>query len=273
VWLSFLEGEEEGEGVIENDTIWGKAILTSVDIISQVGFGRNRRNNNTYVFWDMGRCEENSINSQLWLSLKDGNKPSDGVLSIVNYPQEWSFDCAEFVQVIIWYAALQVYGKDNFDNYINSILNASAISCIDRFFTLTQQNATGIIQDKIYTKYTPTEKFMDETSMNLIEGLIEESEAELLQQCPIGTRIALKNMRAPEFSAYQYENAIKIGDNLYGAHGLSQSKLLLDNLKTVLAELTYMEESEEFKSKISLKEYTKQNVFVSQIEIYKIEIK
>jgi hypothetical protein len=214
VWMAFAEEEEEGEGIYEDD--FEKALSTSANIIAQANFGRSDRNKNDNYdkeFWETGRCIEShdavtiTKEKSLWLSLKDGKEPSSGVLSIIKNPQKWSFDCAEYVQVIIWSTILNVNGKEKFDEYINSLLHENAIACIERYFTLLPHNSTGIIQEKKYSRYSdPDEEFMDESSFMFIET----SENELLQQVPIGTRIAVKNVRAPENSAYRYENAIKL---------------------------------------------------------------
>jgi hypothetical protein len=192
------------------------------------------------------------------------------VLSIIKNPQKWSFDCAEYVQVIIWSTILNVNGKEKFDEYINSLLHENAIACIERYFTLLPHNSTGIIQEKKYSRYSdPDEEFMDESSFMFIET----SENELLQQVPIGTRIAVKNVRAPENSAYRYENAIKLTNSLYGAHGLETPKLSLSEIKDKLGMMTYLSESEDIKSNISFKEYVNRYIFVAEIETYKLEIK
>jgi hypothetical protein len=110
---------------------------------------------------------------------------------------------------------------------------------------------------------------MDET----IENFIENSEDDLLKNAPIGARIAVSNLRADNLFSYRYENAIKIGDNLYGAHGLNESKFSLEQIKEKLAIITYNDESEEFKSAMSFYEYVRKYVFVAEIETYKINIK
>lgn len=220
----------------------------------------------------MGKCAgtstQDAINIEYSkiLTLNENNcSPSQAILKIFERPENWSFDCAEYVQLTIWYAFIETYGTKKFDDYVLGLINKTSTICYERYFTLMPHGSTGIKRVQKYSRYmSPIEKFIDDNN-----NIIETDEEILLKDAPVGTRIAIKNLEAPEFSAFRYENAIKLGDNLYGAHGFSESKFSLFMLKQKLAELTYSS----YKGDLNLIEYINKFVFVSEIEIFDTEMK
>ncbi|NOQ24968.1 MAG: hypothetical protein GQ564_06350 [Bacteroidales bacterium] len=255
-------------------------INLAVTILGEAEFGRSDRGESGKYdseFWKVGNCVDlnNSevANSEigLRLTLIEDKNPSDAVHAIYSNPSDWSIDCAEFIQITLWYLMIEKYDDSSFDNYIKTIIDPNSDICSNKAFTLKLHGSTGIITQIKYARYySPDDKFWDEnidvTENPMYQGVPETAD-EILNNAPMGTRIAVKNLAAESFSAWEFENAIKIGHDLYAAHGFgSTNKFTLEQIKEKLARITY-------ENDIPFNEYLLKNVFVAEIEIYDTDIK
>jgi len=257
--------------VATDTTKFSGELYEAIDLLSKANFGRDNRIINDFC-WELGKCVGTSVQPAVnkeyarILTLKEDNcTPAQAIKRIFENPRDWSFDCAEFVQLTILYATLKTYGDQKFNDYVWGLLNKTSSICYERYFTLLPHGSTGIKRVQKYSRYTsPQEEFMDDDG-----NVIEMSDEVLLKNAPVGTRIAVKNLEAPEGSAFRYENAVKLDEDLYGAHGFSESKLTLSMVKQRLAKITFSS----YQGELSLTEYIDRYVFVSEIEIFDTKIK
>ena len=144
---------------------------------------------------------------------------------------------------------------------MQSIVDVSSSKCTERSFSLMPHGSTGITTEVKYSRYSnPDESFWDENvelNANPLYQGENKSVEEILKAAPVGTRIAVKNLMAERGSAWQFENAVKLGDNIYGAHGFGKNnKFSLEQIKKNLAEITYNA------SGIPLQEYIDKYVYI-----------
>lgn len=251
-----LSDSQDGD---DNSNIdYQKYLLEGVDKLDGLHFGRGDDENvNRYTmkFYDENYWTCNPY-PNLSLVLNNNMSPSEGVISIFNTPEKYSFDCAEFVQVLIWYAKMETMGENAFNNYIGENME------------LHQDYSTGIESKTKYTRESPNNRF--EKAVNLSEGytfdnysndyrqnneMVVDLEREL-SDLPIGSRVCLENLAAPKGAAFQRENIIKVGDDQWAAHPYSQQGQTYS-----LSEIIDMF-AREFNSDTS-------NIYVKEIEKYK----
>lgn len=141
-------------------------------------------------------------------------------------PDRWSFDCAEFRQVVHIYAMWKIHGN----------------SYLDRFseFKLRQHSSTGMNElptgfqgpTMNWTRDSKDELFKLAVYCAPTKGTISESD--LLSLLPVGAMVCFKNHEKASDTAYRNENALVDGPETFAAHpfgrGLAK-KEIVDGLK------------------------------------------
>lgn len=212
------------------------------------------------------RINKNLFNASNWnlkgqlMVMNKGNniKPSKALKHIFTNPTEYSFDCAEFVQLSYLYAKYTEMGAQQFDQYIENQ---------NEIFTIRNFHSTGIIDKINYVRTEPLQSFLVET--NLTDNIVprvdfaELQEKDLLGKLPIGSRIMLTNIVAPDESPYKNENIIKVGDDLYSGHTLGV-KISFEDMKVQFARAV---------SPMASEDYVKNNLFLSEATEYRLSTK
>lgn len=133
-------------------------------------------------------------------------------------------------------------------------------------FFIYSFTAKGIKPSHTYIRNNPNQNFWD----NAIESIEKLSTykgedldiAKMIQNIPVGSNIAITNLKANPKSSFRNENIIKLGDNLWGAHGfLGNGTYTLEQIKRRLAFRTSWREF-----KFPTKNYIEENIFISKIE-------
>jgi len=148
------------------------------------------------------------------LALKEGKKPSDGINHIFENPDQYTMECAQFVQLVKLYGMLQSMGSEEFDKYIKEQNDGQ--------FLLTTHQSTGIQNTDVITK---------------INGKWPKgfNEKKFVKDAIIGTEYTLKTDEL-KGTLFEYENIVKVGDDQYLAQGITNdTPMSLNEIKTILA--------------------------------------
>ncbi|MBN2340922.1 MAG: hypothetical protein JXX29_22900 [Deltaproteobacteria bacterium] len=161
-----------------------------------------------------------------WKTEKDGSKnhklvytgdktSAEAVKDIFNNVDKWSLDCAEFVQVVTWYAQLTTMGDEKFNNMIQK--NGGKLE-------LRSQNSTSIETASAWTRRTPNgvdrkkATYIEKTEYGSFESkeTREMNDTEMLKEAKVGDRVGYEIPRNKGRALRQ--NAIYLGDGKFGAH-------------------------------------------------------
>jgi hypothetical protein len=146
-------------------------------------------------------------------------------------------------------------GSKKFDKFINSFGEP---------MTLRPNYSTGIVTKELFTRGAPDQKFYDDniSFKELNSGYSGENFDlnEKIKSLPVGSRISLTNLEAKSTDAFRNENLVKLGDDLWGAHGFDGKTFSLQEITYKFASITQESPSES---------YIQKNVFISNIETYK----
>ena len=248
----YNDGLSDAQDGDENSTTdYQKFLLEGVELLSKIGFGRLNRNDLEHydtAYWNPYEKE---------LILKEGHTPSEAVNSMFDNPTKYSVDCAEFVQILNWYAKMNEMGESRFNDYINNL---------DEEMTLRPFESTGLENKEDYLRGSPNEQFTNYSlSISDFQDPIKREQSfdidRILDQIPEGSRVTFKNLDADKGDAFQYENIIKLGDNKWGAHGFGEEHIFtLDEIKYQLAKYTNPDPSDE---------YIRNNIFIVEIQTFK----
>ena len=145
------------------------------------------------------------------LKVKEGIKPSTAVREIAKSPDKWTLDCTEFVQVAHLLARIET-GSDE---------DADAL----QDFRL-QQHGSTLLTGATTVRYN---KELDHWETHGPGGKTRIPQgkaygATVLGAAPVGSRVTWRN-EAGTGTAFGFENTVKVGDDLYAAHGFSGGKL------------------------------------------------
>jgi len=266
-----LDGAEFDNVVDEyqKNIVEGTEILSSIDF----GFPSNTGMYNK-KYWKAIKTGE--------IVLKDNKKPAKAVNDIIKNPSSYSADCAQFVQLVNWYARYTTYGKKAFND-----LNKN-----NEVFIFDNYSATGNITETFYSRSTPDGEWIDVVADNIeqerLDELIEKEGLanantilsqytaptvdldveQVLAELPIGSRVMIGNIdiENTKGTAWKNENMIKIGDDKYYAHPFGSFSL--DEIKYKFArEVTIRREPPEEPNE----DYIKNNIFIKHIETYRQE--
>jgi hypothetical protein len=242
----------------------------AIDKLKGVGFGRSTgMEKYDKEFWEKKGYEVEPGSWFPWKSakldyklvLKPGKKPSDAIDALFSKRNEWSIDCAEFVQIAHMYAQRWTL-RDDFDRKLSEVK-----------IELKPHGSTTMSQ--------PHARFVrDEPNVNMRNQLANDMEVErerdvedLLFTAPIGSRIAWTNLAAKPNSSFRHHNAIKLGRNLYAQHGIKKengdNRLTRQEIEEHLAK-DALGSGWKDKNEKQRQSYIEQKIFISQLEIYRM---
>jgi hypothetical protein len=243
-----------------SDEEYAKKLRHAVDRLRAVGFGRAEVTATAPGGFSQERYDLNFWEVKPWtlpggqmdrkLVLRQGKSAHDAMMQLIADPGSWSLDCAQFEQVAQLYAFASVLGKDAFDSRQRSLGGAE--------IALKPYGSTGVVTEVYYYRYSPTQNFTRSTDL---QGEPRNGE-QLLADAPIGSRITWTNSKAAPSSDWQHENALKMGNGLYAAHGFTRGNntFTRDEIERKLANCTNPTADDA---------YIRQAIFVSRIEVYK----
>lgn len=134
------------------------------------------------------------------LKIKSDDKAFDAIRSFLRREDQWTFECASFVQAVHLYALARSRGKQRFLRYFSTTK-----------LTLRFHNSPGLITIKKYRKNYCNEPWIVTTPAGKTKECI--CEADLLKQTPFGARVMWHNVKGEK--AWKNENTVKVGDNRY----------------------------------------------------------
>lgn len=203
-------------------------------------------------YWKLVRDPEMSVRSgdKTAAMLYFTGAPSEawkGVDELFDNRNSWAFDCAEFVQAAHMYARRHTFGEDKFAEMVKTKGGGKLY--------LRMHYSTGFNAEKMYQRTTKggditeiTRKTSKKTSLSMDQ---------VLADAPIGSRVVWRNIKA-KGTFYYNENAIKLGPDLFAAHGFTdQQKFTRSELEMALAKIT---------NKSADEKYVKDNVFLRTVE-------
>lgn len=277
-WIDVGFSENRIFEVSINPAIFESSLLEIIELLRNITFGSGRPDSPedrlyNSDFWVLGYYS--GFQAQFWLTLLEGKLPSEGMSDIMNNSNKYSFDCAEFVQISRLLGIQKTYinelglvqGNNKFDSFINERIaerqNYYPGSPIDRF-TIIQSGTPGNEVKVLYSRLNKNDDFAMEDAINFNYSVVSKHQLnQIISNAPIGSRLAVTNLDAPENSAWRNENIIKIGNDKYGANPFSfyddDFTLSLDEIKLKLA----LEQDEN-----ADQNYINDNLFVSLIEYY-----
>ena len=191
-------------------------------------------------FWSYIPPESNSENP--YLLLRNKVKPSDAFNDILKHPTIWRIDCALLIQLSHYYAAYKTLGDTSFNNVFET-----GYSVQPYLWQLLQQGATAILPNYLLLREDENHPFQyisyDSEGKLIKSPAPDVSVDELLKNAQIGSRIlwrAKLSVINTVDPAFQNENALKIGDDLYIAYinPKKQMKFTRSQLEATLAEET-----------------------------------
>ncbi len=157
-------------------------------------------------------------NNQFWslegstYSMKEGVSPSAALQDMVNNPDNYTIDCAQFIDMQRLYGMRNSMGNEGFDNYIEKQGRGK--------FKIQQHNSTGV------NDYMTHER---RSSGNLLPkgGWLLKSARERIfyDKLPIGSRLWIGSI-GYEKNAWGGENLVKVGRNRYNAQGIGENMTL-----------------------------------------------
>lgn len=171
-----------------------------------------------HAMWrEKGIRGKQDFDASAWLVLRSGTKPAQAIEAIFDNLSGWSFDCAEFCQIVLLKTLLDQIGPGRF----NELVRKSG-----RRFELRDHGSTLIGDGGVYHRDTPFEGFRLTVGSSSAE--VDLSEHDLLKNAAIGDRVSFTNLGAHPKSDFRNENVLKVGDDQYAAHGFEEK----DNIFT-----------------------------------------
>jgi hypothetical protein len=185
-------------------------LTEAVEKLAKIEFGRGEQATSEdfdHQFWEKEPDPDPDV---AWhLRLKEKLSPADALDAIVDKPQKWSFDCAQYVQVSELYALRHTLGKAQFDQYMRSTGKDGQV-------VLRVHWSTGLKRKTLYKRKGPSEPFIEENTT--VGPPYPWTEDELLKMVPVGSRVCFTNDKLPVNDAYHNENTVLLGPDRFGAH-------------------------------------------------------
>lgn len=151
------------------------------------------------------------------LVLRKRVRPSEALRDMFDNLDQWAFDCAEALQLLQWYARLQLIGDAAFDEWAKK---NGGLHLREHDSTGIESSALFIREDEEgdYTQKGPFRQNGKDDSSTLSNASLET----LLANAPLGSRIMWRNFdtSVEDDEPFKNENAIKVGPDLYFAHPL-----------------------------------------------------
>ncbi len=255
-------------------------------LLGAVKFGHPLSTNNTdrREHWDpewWNKQEFIQGGSEDVLILKEGKSPADGILHIFEDLNKWSFDCAIFVQLVLLYAVIKRLGKDAFDKRVATHVPTAGRMILRPHFSagLGYTSGSERSRDELKTmreKATrAAEEFKKGNNARAGAELIKQTEASITQimkemekkfeEAPYGSQVVFTNLDSgADGTAFEHENAIKMGEYQFIAHGID----LIPFVTRGKIEEVLMRKASHGQMYLSPDEYSKRNLYISQIVLY-----
>lgn len=195
------------------------------------------------------------------LVLRSGVQPSVAIRYFFEQPQQCDLDCARFIQVVTLWAELETIKDQAFDQKYQTLE-----------FIIRAHESTGVVQGKLYERF-PTEDngadkwyIVSESGQRYADQKNRKTK-DFLNESPTGTRVGFTVFGAGPADRLDYENTIKVGNDLYSNHGVAQKLKLKSNifteasLKSALADLYFSEAFGKTKE-----EFIKNNIFITTFQ-------
>lgn len=203
-----------------------------------------------------GASPEGAYDAENWEVVDDAKykkalrckvKPSKALKDLYDKPEKWSFDCAEWVQVVNLYATMKVYGKEAVDDLA------------PEKFLLRQHDSPGLETSAYLFERKESGKKFDLVLPKMENKFIEEFIAEdvLLDAIPVGSRVCFKNDEMAKDTAFRNENTLKDGPGTFAAHPMGAGLKKQDVIDRL--------------AKYNQQEFDKEGrdgIYISQVEIY-----
>jgi hypothetical protein len=224
--------------------VYEQKLKEAVAMLKGVSFGRAENPPRKFDtdYWLLQRDTQYTLK----LVLKLGKRPSDAIDAMFNNLGDWKVDCAQFIQVAEWYALRQAFGADEFNRKVGGLS-----------FELRPHMSTGINTKEQYNRSGPGVQMRRSS-----DGAVEPKTVEqIITDAPIGSRVMWTNLKAPTSSAFRNENTIKVGPDLYAAHGFGGDR-------NTFSRAEIEEKLAKVENPTADAAYITANVFVAQIEYY-----
>ena len=227
----------------------------------RIGFGLSRRKGGKWFeeeFWKLVETKE-EVRLEQWQGT-----PAKALDSLFRHQERWKVDCAQFVQVLEWYALRHTVGATKFNNQVGARL------------VLRTRRSSGLTTHQLFSRSNPD----DPMTFGPDHEEDPRSVDEILQAAPIGSRVRWTSQllldhlppleqreeisegrNVPEYVAFQNENTVKMGRDEFAAHPLGSSvkrEEIEDKLVSVT--LKYVPGSTERRARRWL--------YISEIEIF-----
>jgi hypothetical protein len=183
--------------------------------LALVRFGHALRKNSEHfdkLWWDKGTyTPPGESETEVVLLLKEKRSPADAILRIFDTLDEWSFDCAQFVQVVLLYAVVKRLGKESFDGRVASHKPTKGR------MVLRVHGSTGLAYKGGWEHPKAEVQSMNWESA---AAVMREQEKKF-KAAANGSQIVFTNLDPrSEDKAYEHENTIKMGADQFIAHGI-----------------------------------------------------
>jgi hypothetical protein len=242
--------------------VYEQKLKEGVQLLAAASFGRAEvaaKFNRDYFETELD--EENSSfegEGQLKLVLRRGKAPSKAIDATFANPGEWSVDCAEYVQLAELYALRHSLGATEFNQRVKTIRLTIRPHGSTLLEDLSYWNREGAGAPVL--RYTTTK---GKTGPGAPE---KRSMDQVLADAPIGSRVMWTNVDAPSSHPWHNENTVKIGPDLFAAHGIQDG-----GRKTFSRAEVEQGMAREF-LKLRKRElepgYVASNVYLKQVEVF-----
>jgi hypothetical protein len=241
---------------LDPHTAYEAKLRDAVGLLRDAGFGRAeyRKEHFDKDLWEKVEDPAGAPSRRppKMLRLKRGIVPSVAITRMFANLGAWSVDCAQFVQVAEWYAMLYAYGAREFDRKMQGLE-----------FRLRPHGSTGVRQKRLYKRNAPDHIMTLERPGETDEPELTPVE-DVLKAAPIGSRVQWTNRDpAVRDTTWQHENTIKLGADLFAAHGFRGR-----GKRNTWSATDVQQELADTAVGTAPESYVKANVFLAQIEIY-----
>jgi hypothetical protein len=200
------------------------------------------------------------------LVLKEGKSPAAAIRRIVENADQWSADCAYFVQIVHLYALSQT-DPTAFDNRLRG-----------KRFYLRYHSSTGIRAKYFFDREKKAHAWRAwfplragaRSTLNPI-NTARWTTSRIKAAMPIGSRLMWRNnlIKRGE-SAFRNENAVKVGNDRYRAFGFGIRRRMSESeIRTKLAEVTSNTFPGPNDPNLSTSEYRNRHIFLSEAQSFK----
>ena len=226
------------DGLEELDyKVYAEKMKTGATLLNKVAFRGHQPHVTDNEYW--GPAE-----GGVGLVMKAAQDPAKAFNHIFEHPEDYKFGCAEYIQVVMLYGKLQAMGDQKFNEYIKAIDNGK--------FGIDSYGATGNKVDNqwylnddgkwIDDKKSYSFKKQSKRKAYRLNGEKSFNPEKHMANMPNGTRVWLDNTKLGNDHAYDGENMLKVGEDLYICQFLGSGLLSMEEAKKELAKQSLMEQ-------------------------------